>query len=43
MAKSVDPDQTAPLGSVRSGLGAVWSESTLFGKTCLSKYLVPLW
>ena len=32
MAKSVDPDQTAPLG-------AVWSGSTLFAQTCLSKNL----
>ena len=31
MANSVDPDQTAPL--------AVWSGSTLFVQTCLSKNL----
>ena len=30
MAKSVDPDQTAPLE-------AVWSESRLFAQTCLSE------
>ena len=35
MANSVDPDQTAPLG-------AVWSGSTLFAQTYLSKYLVSL-
>ena len=32
IANSVDPDQTAPLG-------AVWSGSALFAKTCLSKNL----
>ena len=32
MANSVDPDQTAPSW-------VVWSESILFAKTCLSKYL----
>ena len=35
MANSVDPDQTAPLG-------AVWSGSTLFAQTCLSKNLESL-
>ena len=30
MTNSVDPDQTAPVG-------AVWSGSTLFAQTCLSK------
>ena len=35
MANSVDPDQTAPLG-------AVWSGSTLFAQTCLSKNLGTL-
>ena len=35
MADSVDPDQIAPLG-------AVWSESTLFAKTCLSENLGSL-
>ena len=35
MANSVDPDQTAPLG-------AVWSASTLFAQTCLSKNLGSL-
>ena len=29
-----DPDQTAP---------SVWSLSTLFAQTCLSKYLESLW
>ena len=33
MAYSVDPDQTAPLG-------AVWSGSTLFAQSCLSKNLI---
>ena len=32
LANSVDPDQTAPIG-------AVWSGSTLFAHTYLSKYL----
>ena len=32
VAKSVDADQTAPLG-------AIWSASTLFAQTCLSKNL----
>ena len=32
IANSVDPDQTAPLG-------AVWSRSALFAKTCLSENL----
>ena len=32
IANSVDPDQTAPLGAVRSG-------SALFAQTCLSKNL----
>ena len=35
IANSVDPDQTAPLGA----LGAVWSGSTLFAQTYLSKNL----
>ena len=35
MANSVDPDQTAPLG-------AVWSGSTLFAQTYLSKNLGSL-
>ena len=35
IANSVDPDQTAPLG-------AVWSGSTLFAQTCLSKNLGSL-
>ena len=35
MANSVDPDQTAPRG-------AVWSGSTLFAQTCLSKNLGSL-
>ena len=35
MANSVDPDLTAPLGTVLSG-------STLFPKTCLSENLGPL-
>ena len=35
MAKSVDPDQTFPLG-------AVWSGSILFAQTCLSKNLRSL-
>ena len=35
MAKSVDPDQTAPLG-------AVWSGSALFAQTCLSENLGTL-
>ena len=35
MANSVDPDQTAPLG-------AFWSESALFAKTCLSQNLGAL-
>ena len=35
MANSVDPDQTAPLG-------AVWSGSALFAKTCLSENLGKL-
>ena len=34
-ANSVDPDQTA-------SLGAVWSGSALFAKTCLSKNLGSL-
>ena len=35
LAKSVDPDQIAPLGAVWSGstlFGAIWSGSTLFAK-----------
>ena len=32
MANSVDPDRTAPVG-------AVWSGSTLFAQTYVSKYL----
>ena len=36
MANSVDPDQTAPLG-------AVWSGSALFAKTCLSENSGTLW
>ena len=35
MANGVDPDQTAPEG-------AVWSGSTRFTQTCLSKNLVSL-
>ena len=35
MANSVDPEWTAPLG-------AVWSESALFAKTCLSENLGKL-
>ena len=35
MANSVDPDQIAP--------PAVWSGSTLFAQTCLSKNLGRLW
>ena len=35
MANSVDPDQTAPLGKIWSGL-------TLFAQTCLSKNLGSL-
>ena len=35
IAKSVDPDQTAPLG-------AVWSGSPLFAQTCLSENLGKL-
>ena len=35
MATSVDPDQTAPLG-------AVWSGSALFARTCLSENLEKL-
>ena len=35
IANSVDPDQTAPLG-------AVWSGSALFAKTCLSEKLGSL-
>ena len=35
MANNVDPDQTAPLG-------AVWSGSALFVKTCLSENLGKL-
>ena len=35
IAKSVDPDQTAPLG-------AVWSGSALFAQTCLSENLGKL-
>ena len=34
-ANSVDPDQTAPLGTV-------WSGSALFAKTCLSENLGKL-
>ena len=36
MANSVDPDQTALLGGIRSG-------SILFVQTCLSKNLGLLW
>ena len=32
IANSVDPDQTTPLGAVRSSLGAVWSGSALFAQ-----------
>ena len=35
IANSVDPDQTAPVG-------AVWSGSALFAKTCLSENLGKL-
>ena len=35
IANRVDPDQTAPLG-------AVWSGSALFAKTCLSENLGTL-
>ena len=35
IAKSADPDQTAPLG-------AVWSGSALFAQTCLSENLGTL-
>ena len=35
MANSVDPDQTAPLGTV-------WSGSALFAQTCLSENLEKL-
>ena len=35
MTNTVDPDQTAPLGAVRSG-------PTLFAKTCLSENLGSL-
>ena len=35
IANSVDPDQTAPLGAVRSG-------SALFAQTCLSENLGTL-
>ena len=36
MANSVDPDQTAPLG-------AVWSGSALFARTCLSENIMVLY
>ena len=36
MANSIDPDQTAPKGTV-------WSGSTLFAQTCQSKNLGSLW
>ena len=36
IANSVDPDQTAPLGTV-------WSGSALFAQTCLSENLGSLW
>ena len=39
MTNSADLDQAA--SSYETG-PAVWSESTLFAQTCLSKYLRPL-
>ena len=36
IANSVDPDQTAPSG-------VVWSGSTMFAPTCLSKNFGTLW
>ena len=42
IANSVDPDQTAPLGAVRSSLGAVWYGSALFAQAYLSENLGSL-
>ena len=39
MANSVDPDQIAPVGAQTFPLGSVWSGSTLFAQTYLSKNL----
>ena len=36
IVKSIDPDQTAPLG-------AVWSGSALFAQTCMSENLGKVW